>query len=636
MASWTENLGFSNKKKGGKSGKKGGKKKERPKDRKDAKAGKDDHKHDAGKEEHKKKPGNDEHEEKADDKHSGKSDDKAESSNKSVKKEGDKKGSKDKIDVEQLLEEKTQSDAFGVAKDGSPSRPSETSDRFALKNQIITIPSASVLETLKSYPIEVYGSPVMIDVQRTTDFVKLYKVSFPEISRPTEVVLETIKDEILREARINPQDIFDSDAIKRLSNDFSNKAHTIISEKLPQLNKSKTGMLICHLLCDMIGLGPIEIPLNDPNLEEVVVNTSREPVWVYHKKFGWLKTNITISSEPKLQNYANIIARRVGRQITTLEPLLDAHLTTGDRANATLFPISSKGNTLTIRKFSRRPWTITDFISNGTINLEVAAFIWLAMQYEMNVIVAGGTSSGKTSLLNSLMPFIQSNQRIISIEDTRELRLPGFLHWVPLTTRLPNPEGKGEVSMLNLMINSLRMRPDRIVVGEIRRADQAEVLFEAMHTGHSVYATLHADTADQVIRRMTNPPINIPDVMMESLHLILVQRRDRRKGIRRTYQVAELLPAGDVQEKRKSNLNILYRCKPDGTITAHDPCVRVIDELRKHTGMTDNEFVGELKEKMSVLDYMVKKNVKDIDSVGRTIAEYYSNKENLFKMMAKG
>jgi len=491
------------------------------------------------------------------------------------------------------------------------------------------------MTVIKTYNIKVYDSPVKIDILKGDDYVMSYNVSFPDISKPTEVVLETIKDEILRDARINPQDIFDATAINHLSQDFSKKAQDIMSGKLPQLGGSKKGMLICHLLCDMIGLGPLEIPLNDPDLEEVVVNTSREPAWVYHKEYGWLKTNINIGSEPKLQNYANIIARRVGRQINTLEPLLDAHLTSGDRANATLFPISTKGNTITIRKFARRPWTVTDFVANGTLNKEVAAFIWLAMQYELNIIVAGGTSSGKTSLLNSLMPFIQANHRVISIEDTRELRLPSFLHWVPLTTRLANPEGKGKVSMLDLMINSLRMRPDRIVVGEIRRADQAEVLFEAMHTGHSVYATLHADTAEQVIRRMNNPPINIPNVMMESLHLILVQHRDRRKGIRRTYQVAELLPTGDVEEKRKSNLNILYRLKPDGTITAHDPCVRVIDELRKHTGITDREFVADLKEKMKVLDYMVNQKINEVDRVGRTIAEYYGDKRALIKKIGK-
>jgi len=114
-------------------------------------------------------------------------------------------------------------------------------------------------------------------------------------------------------------------------------------------------------------------------------------------------------------------------------------------------------------------------------------------------------------MLNAMLPFIPTNHRIVSIEDTRELQLPNFLHWVPLNTREPNPEGKGEVSMLDLLVNSLRMRPDRVIVGEIRRQKEAEVLFEAMHTGHSVYATLHADRAEQVLLRLTNPPIGIPE-----------------------------------------------------------------------------------------------------------------------------
>jgi flagellar protein FlaI len=238
-------------------------------------------------------------------------------------------------------------------------------------------------------------------------------------------------------------------------------------------------------------------------------------------------------------------------------------------------------------------------------------------------------------LLNTIAPFIQPNHRIISIEDTRELQLPDFLHWVPLTTREPNPEGRGEITMLDLMINSLRMRPDRIIVGEIRRAEQAEVLFEAMHTGHSVYATLHADAVDQVIRRMTNPPINIPDVMMEALHVIAVQYRDRRKGIRRTYQVAEIIPTGETGDKISLKPNILYRCRPDGEIVAHDECVRVFDVLKMHTGMTSEELVADLSEKVQVLNWMVKNNVENVNEVGETIGKYYSDREKLFGMIKK-
>ena len=185
----------------------------------------------------------------------------------------------------------------------------------------------------------------------------------------------------------------------------------------------------------------------------------------------------------------------MGKEITTLNPLMDAHLKTGDRVNATLFPISSKGNTITIRKFAVKPWTVTSLIKEKTISYEGAALLWLAVQNEMSLLVTGGTASGKTSMLNMIANFFPPNQRIISIEDTRELMLPEILHWVPMETRLPNPEGKGGVEMLDLIVNSLRMRPDRIIVGEIRRKREAEVLFEAMRTGHSVYGTLHANNA---------------------------------------------------------------------------------------------------------------------------------------------
>lgn len=489
-------------------------------------------------------------------------------------------------------------------------------------------------KTVAKYPVTLHGiNRVDVEIVKGEDLVPIYKVIKRSVSPTTALLLSDVREQLLKESKLGISEMLEASAIKKLHDDLAAKADRLIANLLPSIKPEDKNVLICSLLCDMLGLGGLEVPLSDGSLEEVVVNTSKEPVWVYHKEFGWLKTNITVPYEKDIQNYASIIARRIGRQISTLEPLLDAHLTTGDRANATLFPISTKGNTITIRKFRRKPWTVIDFIQNQTVNLEVAAFLWLAIEYELNMIMAGGTSSGKTAFLNTLMPFIQPNHRIVSIEDTRELQLPDFLHWVPLTTREPNAEGKGEVSMLDLMINSLRMRPDRIIVGEIRRADQAEVLFEAMHTGHSVYATLHADTADQTLRRMTNPPINIPDVMMEALHLIVVQRRDRRTGIRKVYQVAEVLPAGETGAQTATKINILYRMRPDGTIVAHDPSVRVFDTLRMHTGMTDKEMLADIEEKMYVLEYMLKKNIDDVNVVGKTIAEYYFDKDNFIKKM---
>ena len=353
---------------------------------------------------------------------------------------------------------------------------------------------------------------------------------------------------------------------------------------------------------------------------------------MYHKKYGWLKTNIVIESEADIQNYASIIARRVGKQITILNPLLDAHLVSGDRANATLQPISTRGNTITIRRFRRDPWTVTDFINSKTASSEAMALIWLAIEYEMNILVSGGTGSGKTSFLNVCMPFIQPNQRILSIEDTRELQLPDYLHWVPMTTREPNPEGKGGVLMLDLLVNSLRMRPDRIIVGEVRRQREAEVMFEAMHTGHSVYTTVHANTASETIRRLVNPPIEIPTTMLDAVHLNVVMFRNRRLGARRMLQLAEFVSekSGETEETLKPN--ILYRWRPAGdTIEKYSESLRLFDELNLHTGLSPAELNRELKLKKAILDWMVKFGIRDINEVGRVMAQYYMTPEDVIK-----
>ena len=280
------------------------------------------------------------------------------------------------------------------------------------------------------------------------------------------------------------------------------------------------------------------------------------------------------------------------------------------------------------------PWTVTDFIKNKTVTSQIFALIWLAIQYEMNIIISGGTGSGKTSLLNVCLPFMPPNNRIISIEDTRELQAPEFLYWAPLVTRLPNPEGKGQITMLDLLVNSLRMRPDRIILGEIRRQKEAEVLFEAMHTGHSVYSTLHANSISETISRLTNPPISVPSNLLEEVNLNLVMFRDRRNGIRRLYQLGEFLVEG---EKGVVKPNILYRWKPTtDEIVKHSDSIKFFEELNRHTGMNQNEINKDLQEKKTILDFMVKHNIRKIEEVGKIMKEFYINKDNLLKSVKKG
>jgi archaeal flagellar protein FlaI len=221
--------------------------------------------------------------------------------------------------------------------------------------------------------------------------------------------------------------------------------------------------------------------------------------------------------------------------------------------------------------------------------------------------------------LNVLANFFPANQRILSIEDTRELTLPKNLHWVPMETRLGNAEGKGEVTMLHLLVNSLRMRPDRIVVGEVRAKREAEILLEAMNTGHSTYATFHANTAQEAVLRLTNPPIDIPKPMLSSISLFLVQNRNRRTGARRTIQIAELLEDGSV------NILMQYDPKTDKMLPKNKSKT-FLEKINLYTGMDEKDVTNDLAKKEKVLKWLVSHQVRDVDQIGLVMSKYYLGK----------
>jgi len=484
---------------------------------------------------------------------------------------------------------------------------------------------------LETYSLDVEGMKIDVQIsRRPTLYVPLYSIKIPGLAEGTRLILDTqIRGELVGEVNIDIAEMLDAQKSKYVRDQFFSKTSRVLLRHFPNLSPDNLKVLSAYLMQYTLGLGDLEPFLHDENLEEIVVNSARQPIWVYNKKHGWCITNIILKEEKSIQDYAAAIGRRVGRQINLLNPLMDARLMTGDRVNATLFPISTMGNTITIRKFARNPWTPPLFIQSNTISVDVMALLWLGIQNEMSILVSGGTGSGKTSFLNALSNLFPPNQRIISIEDTREIYLPSFLQWVPLSTRLPNPEGKGEVRMLDLLVNSLRMRPDRIIVGEVRRRREAEILFEAMHTGHSVLATLHADNAEQTISRLTNPPIDIPPIVINALDLIVVQYRNRRTGIRRTFEVAEI----DDRGRQK----VIYRWNPrTDKLEKIEELSALADRIALYTGMTTKEINADIAEKSMLLNHMVKNNCVDIEKVGRVVAEYYNNKDALIEAVEDG
>lgn len=478
-------------------------------------------------------------------------------------------------------------------------------------------PSKNILET---YELLVNNIIVDIVIKHDEQGYLTYDISITNISDTTKIILEKIREEFIEEQTKDLISGSEGLNANNIQDQFRKKIVNLLDKYFPGADQKTTDMLVNYILQQNIGLGNVEILLNDINLEEIVINNSKEPVWVYHRKYGWLKTNVILPNEARIRHYASIIGRDVGKEITVLKPLMDAHLKGGDRVNATLYPISSKGNTITIRKFSVKPWSITDFLKSKTISFHGAALLWMAIQNELSIIVTGGTASGKTSMLNGMANFFPSNQRIISIEDTRELKLPENLHWVPMETRLPNPEGKGGIDMLDLTVNSLRMRPDRIVVGEIRRKEEAEVLFEAMHTGHSVYGTLHANNVHETIARLTSPPIELPKSILSSLSLIVTQHLNRRTGRRSVLQIAEITPEGD------PSVLMQYNSRKD-SLENISPPKHIIETLKLYTGFSSEDIKKDMDEKIKVLKWMIKRNIHDVNKIGQFMSKYYTHKK---------
>jgi archaeal flagellar protein FlaI len=482
---------------------------------------------------------------------------------------------------------------------------------------------------IDSYDFRAKNIPITVKIlKKSTEFVPIYELIISKISRYTEYFLEKIRKELVHDVNLGIVDLTDVKKKDLVEERFSSTIINLINKYFPDIDSETSGFLTTYLIQKALGLGKIDLIMSDPFIEEIAINSSEEPIWVYHKKHAWVKTNIQLDSEEQIKRYATMIGRKVGRQISVLEPLLDASLNTGDRVNATLMPISNHGNTITLRKFAAKPWTITDLIKAKTLSAETAAMIWLGMQYELSALVIGGTASGKTSMLNALANLFPPNQRILTIEDTREIQLPKFLHWVPMATRLPNAEGKGGISMLDLMINSLRQRPDRIIVGEIRQKKEAEVAFEAIHTGHSVYGTFHANTSEDAVTRLTSPPISIPKTTLPGIAMMIVQYRNRRTGNRRTFQFAE------ITDKGEANVLLQYDARKDVQIQVNKSNT-MLKTIQTFTGYTDKDLEEDIKEKIQILDWLVENNINDVDKVGRIMAQYYTSKDNLLKTINK-
>lgn len=407
----------------------------------------------------------------------------------------------------------------------------------------------------------------------------------------------------------------------KLANNSQNNA--ISNEYLDNLARK--------LFQDLVGYGEIDPLIRDDNLEEIMVIGIDKPVFVYHREYGMMKTNILFKDAGEVMNLIDSIARQINRRIDQESPILDGRLPDGSRVNATIPPISADGPSMTIRKFKRDPLTIIDLINSKTISVELAAFFWLCFDglgvKSANAIISGGTSSGKTTTLNALSSFINPKERIITIEDTLELQIP-HEHVIRMETRPPNVENRGELTMNDLVKNSLRQRPDRIIVGEVR-GSEAITLFTALNTGHSGFGTLHSNDARETITRLTNAPMSVPNIMISAIDFIIMQNRIYRSdgvSFRRISEVAEVsgIEEGVIQ------LNKIFEWDPQSdTIKNVGITSKTLTEIANVSGNSLNSLYDEIKNREIVLQHMIDQNIRSIRDVSTVLEMYYLDSQKV-------
>ncbi|MFH0861525.1 MAG: ATPase, T2SS/T4P/T4SS family [Candidatus Altiarchaeota archaeon] len=396
-------------------------------------------------------------------------------------------------------------------------------------------------------------------------------------------------------------------------------------------NPENLEYIVSSIIDDLfLGYGRLGPLMRDELLEEIMVNGINTPVFVVHRKYGMCVTNILFDRYEAVNDLIHWLAHYVGRELNELNPLLDAHMPDGSRANVAISPAAPYGPAVTIRKFKRVPYNMLDLIEKGSATYELAAFLWVCVEgfglSPIDLIIAGGAGSGKTTLMNAMAMFIPKTERVITVEDTLELNFDFIDNWVPLeASSATTVDMTHHISMPNLLKNSLRMRPDRVIVGEVR-GNEAETLFVAMDIGlDGSMGTLHANNARETTIRLMEPPMNVPLRMMPLLNLIVVMNRiyDRKRGMmRRITQVSEvsgiegdLVQLGEIYTYDIAN-DIIKRTEYPILLT---------EKIARECGITKKRLTTELLIREKVLQYMMAKGIRENSKVIKFFQRYHSD-----------
>ncbi|MCK4456666.1 MAG: type II/IV secretion system ATPase subunit [Thermoplasmata archaeon] len=459
-----------------------------------------------------------------------------------------------------------------------------------------------------------------------------YEVIEPKLLPEEEDILEVLK-EILVESleTIDEED-------ERVKETYLRRiVDGLLRELGVSLHPISKERIMYYVLRDFIRYGPIDVVMIDVNVEDISCDGVDIPFYIYHRKYGSIPSNLRFDDEGELDSFVVWLAQRCGKHISVAQPMLDATVPDGSRLQATLGKhVTKRGSSFTIRRFRENPFTPLDLLRFKTLNDEMMAYLWLAIENGQSMLICGGTASGKTTTLNAILLFIPPQMKIVSIEDTRELNLPHD-NWVPTVTRAGfgtrskiTGKAMGEIDMFDLLTSALRQRPQYLMVGEVR-GTEAYVVFQAMATGKSAYTTFHAEDVQAMVHRMENDPINLPRALVSALDVVLMQAQVKvgTDMTRRVKSLTEFI--GVDPESDELITNTAYSWNPADDTFNYSGHSYVYEKISIARNWSQKRMEQEVRRRIGLFKYMSKIGLDKHTDVAKLVSSYYKDPDAVYK-----
>jgi len=485
---------------------------------------------------------------------------------------------------------------------------------------------------------------VGIEVDKETSRLK-YRVIEPSVEENEKWILKELKDTLIEKMDIPLSILEDRSSMEKYLKDLTDIEFNRLKKNVAIESEEK---FLYYLFRDFLGYGIMDILMLDPKIEDISCNGLETPLYVWHRDYESIETNVMYSSKTELARIVTRLSYLSGHQISVAQPLVEGTLPEGHRVQLTMEEVSKRGKTFTIRKFRHNPFTIIDLIKLGTISPQVAAYLWIVIENLKSVMVCGATASGKTALLNSLTSFIVPEKKVVTIEEVRELRL--HENWIPLVTRQSFQPGVKEVTLFDLLKSALRQRPDYIIVGEVR-GEEAYTLFQSIAVGHGGLCTIHADSVKSVIKRLLSRPMNIPEMMLPLMNVIIQIGRVKKgeKIVRRVMNVSEIVsrPISDISQITEIvELKTRFEWDPESdSLIFNDPSVvdhflddykDILSIISKTSHVPIEKLIQEQQRRELVLKWMTKNNIQSVQKVSEIIRDYYTDPDNVYHQARLG